>query len=193
MSIVSLDLSNISDPDIAQALQDLQNAINHITDDNIDVEAGINPSKIGFSVDMEEHAVRHMSGGADALPSNSISTAMLQPRCVTRDKIGLRAIGAQELDPSAITGLLAFDTAPITYNHGDTIPYIDGIPHDNQYAVLVGFNISSADSESGIINIEIYAKIGEAVKCHSFAEDNNGENTGTVQVIRVGFKNKYAD
>lgn len=193
MSIVVIDTSNITDQYVKQAIEDLVNAINNITDDNINPEAGINPSKIGFSVDMEEHATRHITGGADPLPSNSVSGSVLLARSITRDKIGLRAIGSQELDPSAITGLLAFDTSPITYSHGETIPYIDGVPHDNQYAILVGFNVSSSAGDSAMSNITVKVQVGQAVICTSTTEDSGTVTNGTVDVIRVGFKNKYSD
>lgn len=175
---------------VINAVNTLIPFINSLDNSNLSASAAIAASKLENGSLLTAHGSRHAVGGADVLPKSSISGAMIQPRCINSEHIGLGAILASHLAPGALISALYIDSAPIDYNDTDVPAAPDGYEDANTICLICGidFTSSGTPSDAGTRAHKISCVIGQAVQCSCKTEDSETLYKGVISAIRIAFK-----
>ena len=163
--------------------------LNSIDSMNIAENAGIPLTAIANGTLITAHASRHGAGGADPLPSSSISSSMIIPRAVQAHHLGIGSVMAEHFAKGTLAEVLYRDPSPQTYNDGDVIDPPTGYETDKMQVQVIGLNIQK-DGAFDRVRLPIVwsAEPGEAVKCSVYAYDGSSTNKevkGSLKVIRV--------
>jgi len=176
--------------EVISAINSLIPFINSMDNSQVSASAAIAATKIENGALLTAHSSRHAVGGADPLPKSSVSGAMLQPRCINSEHIGMGAILASHLASGAVLDSIAIDAAPIDYDDGDVPAAPTGYEDANTVMLITGINFEGAGipNDTGTRDMIVFCNTGQAVVCSCKIEDSETMYKGVVSARRLSFK-----